>query len=123
MADLGTLQRMSKLVGSGISRELALSSEPMNAERALQVQFINRMYDDKDALLAGARQLARSINANSPLVVQGTKLIINFSEEHTLDEGLLHVALWNSAFLHSDDLIEAVSAHLQKRTPLFRNRL
>ena len=123
VADLGTLQRINKLIGSGIVRELAFTSDDLTSSRALQCNFVNHVYNDKEIMLTEARNLAIKINSNSPLVVQGTKHIINFSEEHSIDEGLLHVALWNTSFLQSDDLIEAVMSYLQKRHPVFKNRL
>jgi enoyl-CoA hydratase len=39
-----------------------------------------------------------------------------------VDESLDYVALWNAAFLHSDDLTEAMTAFMQKRQPAFRGR-
>jgi enoyl-CoA hydratase/carnithine racemase len=123
VADLGTLQRINKLIGSGMVRELAFTGEPLNAERALNCSFVNNVYPDKSTLLNEARNLAKQINSNSPLVVQGTKHIINFSEEHSIDEGLAYVALWNCSFLKSDDLTEAMMSYMQKRPPKFRNKL
>jgi enoyl-CoA hydratase len=81
------------------------------------------VYDDVDSLVAGARQLASSIARNSPIVVQGTKAVLRYSEEHSLDDGKQFVAVWNAAFLRSDDLTEAMMAFMQKRPPKFRNRL
>jgi len=81
------------------------------------------VYADKDAMLKAAREMAARISSLSPLVVQGTKMVMNYSDEHSLEDGLEYVALWNSAFIQSDDLIEAMTAFLQKRKPQFKNRL
>ncbi len=62
--------------------------------------FSHKVYKDKDELLAKAREMAGRIAAHSPLVVQGAKKVLNYSDEHTTEEGLEHVALWNSAFVH-----------------------
>jgi enoyl-CoA hydratase len=70
-------------------------------------------------MLEGARELARDIAANSPLAVQGTKTVMNYSDEHGTDEGLEYVAQWNSAFIRSDDLTEAMNAFIEKRDPKF----
>jgi len=67
--------------------------------------------------------MAKKIAQFSPLAVQGTKLCLNYAEEHSISEGLAQVALWNSAFIHSSDLIEAFQSYFQKRTPQFKCKL
>jgi len=84
---------------------------------------VPQVYSNIDAMLAGARELASTIAANSPLVVQGTKAVLSYSDDHSLDDGKRFVAVWNAAFLNSDDLTEAMMAFMQKRAPKFRNRL
>lgn len=95
----------------------------MSADRALQAGFVNQVFDTKETLLIEARKLVHRIASLSPLVIQSSKLVVNHAEEHTLEEGLHFVALWNSAFLKSDDLTEAFSAFLGKREPVFKARL
>ena len=57
--------------------------------------------------------------ANSPLAVQGTKAVLRAGEGRSVEEALDYVAVWNSAFLGSNDLVEAMTAFLQKRPPNF----
>jgi enoyl-CoA hydratase/carnithine racemase len=123
VADIGTLQRLSKIVGKGFAREMAYTADSIDAKRAHHHGLVNSVFKTKEELLEGARAMAKRIAGHSPLVVQGTKRVLQYSEEHTTDEGLQHVALWNSAFLHSEDLTEAVMAFIQKRNPTFVNRL
>ena len=123
VADLGTLQRIHRIVGSGFAREMAFTSDFVNAERALKSGFVNTVHKDHDELLRAGRAMAAKISGLSPLVVQGTKIALNYSEDHSLEDSLAQVAIWNTSFLKSDDLIEAVTAFMQKRTPVFRNRL
>ena len=80
------------------------------------------MYETKEELLDGARTMAAEIAANSPLAVQGTKRVLNYSEQHTIQEGLEYVAQWNASRLHSDDLMEAMQAFVEKREPVFKGR-
>jgi enoyl-CoA hydratase len=63
--------------------------------------------------------MAEEIAANSPLAVQGTKAVLGYSESHSIEEGLKYVAQWNSSFLHSADLREALAAFAEKRAPRF----
>ncbi|EFA76037.1 enoyl Coenzyme A hydratase [Heterostelium album PN500] len=123
VADLGTLQRIEKIVGPGFAREMAFTGKSINAATAEKHGLVNRVYKDKAALLSEARHLASQIAANSPLVVQSTKLILNHSQTHTVEEGLLRVALHNSSLLKSADVLEAVGAFTEKREPIFKSNL
>jgi enoyl-CoA hydratase len=73
-------------------------------------------------VLARARELAAAIAANSPLAVQGSKQVLGFASRREVDSQLDYVALWNAAFLHSDDLGEAMQAFMQRRAPQFRGQ-
>lgn len=120
VADLGTLQRLGRIIGRGLVREMAFTGEPINATRAATSGLVNAVYPEKASLLQAARSLAGKIAANSPLVVQGVKRVLDFSDDHTEDEGLEFVAQWNTAFFMSSDLHEAVQSFLEKRDPTFR---
>jgi len=123
VADLGTLQRLPKVIGKGPAREMCLTGDPVNATRAKGWNLVNEVYADREKMMIAARAMAKSISENSPLVVQGTKMVLNFSDEHNIEDGLEHVALFNSAFIHSDDLQEAFLSFMQKKRPVFRNNL
>jgi len=123
VADLGTLQRLSRITSNGIAREMALTGTPISSERALQFGLVNQVFQTKEAMLEAARSTAHIISCNSPLTVQSTKIVLNYAEEHSVKDGLMQVALWNSSFLESEDLLEAFSSFLQKKTPNFRNKL
>jgi enoyl-CoA hydratase len=105
-----------------MAREMALTGRFVPAERALRCGLVNDVHPDKPALLAAAREMATEIAANSPLAVQGTKRVLNYSDEHTTAEGLEYVAQWNSSFLRSHDLMEAVSAFMEKRSASYTGR-
>lgn len=122
VADLGSLQRLPPIIGQGNTRELALTGKDIDAERALAIGLVNTVYESPDALLAGARALANEIAANPPLVVQGVKRVLNQTQDLSIEEGLRYVALWNSAFLQSHDLGEAVAAFMERRAPRFEGR-
>lgn len=122
VADVGTLQRITNVAGRGMAREMAYTGKRLTADRALRCGLVNEVYEDKEKLLEGAREMAAEIAANSPLAVQGTKAVLNYSDEHTTEEGLEYVAQWNSAFLHSEDLKEAITAFVEKRQPEFHGR-
>jgi enoyl-CoA hydratase len=122
VADLGGLQRLPGIVGPGHARELAFSSKDIDAERALRIGLVNDVYETREAAIEGANLLARQIADNPPLVVQGVKRVMNFSAGSSVAAGLAYVAAWNSAFLESQDLTEAMAAFLEKRKPDFKGR-
>ncbi|MFF4591853.1 crotonase/enoyl-CoA hydratase family protein [Amycolatopsis sp. NPDC001319] len=120
VADLGSLQRLATIVGEGHVRELALTGRDVDAARAEKIGLVNDVYPDQETLLAEARKLAADIAANPPLVVQGTKQVLAANTERQVAEGLRYVAAWNSAFLPSKDLAEAVQAFMERRAPEFK---
>lgn len=122
VADLGTLQRLQRVVAPGIAAELVYTGKDIDAGEAERVGLLNRAYEDQDALFAAAQEMAAEIAANSPLTVRGAKKVMNYSADRPVSEGLAYVALWNTAFLHSEDLAEAMSAFIEKRAPQFRGR-
>ena len=118
-ADLGTLQRLGYLLPHGVLRELTFTGRRMAADEAARYGLVNRVEADREAALAAALELARTIAAKSPLAVAGAKRSLNHRRGRPVEEGLRDVALWNAAALVSADLTEAVRARLGKAEPSF----
>lgn len=119
VADVGTLQRLPRLVGDGIARELAYTGRNVDADEAERLGLVNRVFAGPEALAEGVRELARTIAGKSPLAIRGSKAVLNHSRDHTVAEGLDFVADWNAGVLLSGDLAEAVAATREKRPPRF----
>ena len=117
VADIGALQRLPAIVGNGVTAEMALTGADYPASWALERGLVSRLFDEPEELLARARELANQIAANSPLVTQGIKRILQANDGRTVDQALDYIAQWNSSFLVSNDLMEAMSAFLEKREP------
>ena len=120
VADVGTLQRLPRVVSAGHVAELAYTGKDIDADRAQRIGLVNDVYPDAEQLLKAAYDMAAEIAANSPLVVQGTKQVLRASSDMTVAEGLDYVAVWNSGFLQSNDLTEAITAFMQKRPAEFK---
>lgn len=118
-ADVGTLQRLPRIIGDGMLRELAYTGRTFGADEARNIGLVNRVYGDKDALLEGVFDIAREIAAKSPIAVTGTKEMISYMRDHRIDDGLEYVATWNAAMLQSTDLRVAMAAHMSKQKPEF----
>ena len=118
-ADVGTLQRLPRIIGDGMLRELAYTGRQFGAEEARSIGLVNRVFADHESLLAGVMDLAQQIAAKSPIAVTGTKAMISYMRDHTVNDGLEYVATWNSAMLQSNDLRVAIAAHMSKQKPEF----
>jgi Delta3,5-Delta2,4-dienoyl-CoA isomerase len=119
VADVGSLQRLTGIVGKGAARELAFTADKIDAKRAFELRLVSDVYADRDTLLSQANAMAARIAAHSPRAVQGTKAVLNYADEHTTADSLNHVALWNAAFLNVSDMSEAFSAFIDRRTPTY----
>lgn len=122
VADVGSLQRLRGIVGEGHLRELAFTAKDFSAQRAEKIGLVNDVHPDPESLMAAALEMAAVMAANSPLAVAGTKLVLNEDREEAIARGLRHVALWNSSFLHSEDLLEAVAAMGERRPGVFTGK-
>ncbi len=121
VADVGTLQRLPKLVGQGITRELAYTGRKLGAAEAQSIGLVNRVFDSREALYAGVHEIAAQIAAKSPLSIRGSKEMLNYARDHSVADGLNHVATWNAAMLQSDDLMAAMMAGMSKQQPQFKD--
>ena len=120
-ADVGTLQRLPKLIGDGMVRELAYTGRKFMAAEAQSLGLVNRIFDTPDTLLEGVMQIATEIAAKSPLAIRGTKEMIVYARDHPVADSLNYIATWNAAMLMSADLQEAMMSAMQKKTPSFRD--
>jgi enoyl-CoA hydratase len=118
-ADVGTLQRLPRIIGDGMMRELAFTGRTINGEEARSIGLVNRTFADQQALQDGVQDLARQIAEKSPLAIRGTKEMIRYMRDHRVDDGLEYIATWNAAMLQAADLRVAVTAHMTKQKPDF----
>lgn len=119
VADLGSLQRLARIIPRGHLMELALTAEDFYANRAADIGLVNRIMATKDETNAEAVRIASAIANNSPLSTRGTKEILRGIYDEKLKDQLERAALWNGAFMQSNDVLEALSAFSDKRNPNF----
>ena len=118
-ADVGTLQRLGKVVPEGFAREMAYTGRRVPAQRAYEVGLVQEVYADHESLLEGVLDTAREIAAHSPLAVWGTKVAMNYARDHTVDDALEQIATWQAGMFQPADMAEAFTAKLEKRAPDF----
>nr|XP_031836332.1 delta(3,5)-Delta(2,4)-dienoyl-CoA isomerase, mitochondrial isoform X1 [Nomia melanderi] len=120
-ADVGTLQRFPKIIGSdSLVRELVYTARKFTASEALQHGFVSRTFENQESLLEGSMELAKTIASKSPVAVQGSKLSLVYSRDHSVQEGLDHIAMLNQSMLQSEDFANAAMAQaIKSETPVF----
>lgn len=119
VADIGTLQRLPKIINPGIMAELAYTGRKVFGAEAKEIGLVNRVYTDKDAMMKEVMELAKDIASKSPLCIRGTKEILLYTRDHTVDESLNYMVAWNASMLLSEDIFEAMAAYMQKRDAVF----
>ena len=119
-ADVGTLQRLPKIIAPGIAKELCFTGRRFGPEEALGFGFLNAVHEDKDAVIAAALEMAREIASKSPLAMAGIKQSLNYAIDHTVEEGLDQIAAWNAGMLRPEDLMEAMRARMAKEEGRFK---
>jgi len=120
ITDVGGLQRLPKVVGRAHAREMAFRGNRIDADQALAIGLVNHVYPDKETLDRAAEEMALEIVNNAPLAVQGAKEVFLYSEEAPLEQALDYTAARSSMILPSEDLMEAISAYMQKRNAKFK---
>lgn len=120
-ADVGTLQRLPKLMPDGMVRELAYTGRNMDAEEARELGFVNRVFEDRDTLMREVMAIAQNIAGKSPLAVRGSKEMLLYSRDHSVNESLNYIATWNSGMLSAADLQEGLQAQLEKRPAVYED--
>ncbi|MET4027140.1 MULTISPECIES: crotonase/enoyl-CoA hydratase family protein [Marinobacter] len=118
-ADVGTLQRLPKLMPEGVVRELAYTGRKFGAEEAHRLGFVNTVYESQEAMLEGVMAIAAQIAANSPLAVTGCKEMINFSRDHSVEDSLKYMATWQSGMFRPTDMMKSFQAKAQKQAPVY----
>ncbi|WP_295531819.1 crotonase/enoyl-CoA hydratase family protein [uncultured Thioclava sp.] len=122
-ADVGTLQRLPKLIAPGIVRELAYTGRRFSADEAKGWGLVNAILPDRDATIAAALAMAHEIAAKSPLAIAGTKQALTYARDHSVADGLDQIATWNGGMLRPEDLMKALQAKMTKQTALFADLL
>ncbi len=120
-ADVGTLQRLPRIIPDGIARELAYTGRNVLADEAKEFGLLNRVFDTPEQLLEGVAEVAATVAAKSPLAIRGVKEMLNYGRDHSVEDGLRYVATWNASALLSEDMQESAAAMMQKRAPSYRD--
>ena len=120
-ADIGTIQRLPKIIPAGIAREWTMMGEKVSADRAKEVGLVSSLHENHEEMLESAFKIAERLASKTPLAMWVTKEVLNYSRDHSVKEGLENVALWNAATLHKEDVMNTMMAKMQKKDPEYKN--
>jgi enoyl-CoA hydratase len=119
VADVGTLQRLPKLIPLAVVKELAYTGRRLPADKALQYGLLNAVLDTAEATLAAAMQCAQEIAAKPPVAIWGTKQAVHYARDHSVDESLQQMGWLQGAIWSNRHVMEAVTAMKTKRAGNF----
>ena len=115
VADVGTLQRLPKLIPLGVIKELAYTGRRLPSAKALVYGLVNEVFDSQETMMAAALQCAREIAAKPPVAIWGTKQVIHYARDHSVDDALKQMGWIQGAIWSNEHVREAVTAMKQKR--------
>ncbi|KAI6249842.1 Delta(3,5)-Delta(2,4)-dienoyl-CoA isomerase, mitochondrial [Erysiphe necator] len=119
-ADIGTLSRLPKLVGSfSWVKDVSLSARFFLANEALRVGFVSQILQNKVEALSEAFRMGQLLASKSPIAIQGTKELLNHARDHSIADSLQYTGVWNSAAIQTDDVYESLMSIDKKRSPKF----
>ena len=118
-ADVGTLQRLPKIIPDSKMREMAYTGRRMYAEEAKESGLVSDTFESHEKLLEAANNLAKEIATKSPIAIHGLKAVMNYSRDHSISDSLDFNALWSGAMLSQRDMTEAMTANMEKRDASF----
>ena len=118
-ADVGTLQRLPKIIPDSKMREMAYTGRRMYAKEAKESGLVSDTFESHEKLLEAANNLAKEIATKSPIAIHGLKAVMNYSRDHSVSDSLDFNALWSGAMLSQRDMTEAMTANMEKRDASF----
>jgi delta(3,5)-delta(2,4)-dienoyl-CoA isomerase len=119
-ADIGTLSRLPKIgIPYSWAKEAAYTARIFSGEEAHSIGFVSRVFETKEEMSSAAIETAGVIASKSPIAVQGTKALLDYSRDHTVEEGLRYTSVWNAAMIQAEDVTKATLSGLKKTRPTF----
>ena len=122
-ADVGTLQRLPKVMPLGIVRELAYTGRRFSAEEAKSWGLVNSVHADRETTVQAALSMAQDIASQSPVAIAGIRHAVTYARDHSVTDELDQIATWNSGMLRPDDLMKVIQAKMQKQQAIYDDLL
>jgi enoyl-CoA hydratase len=121
MPGAGGTQRLPRVVGSGMARELVFTGRIIGAKEAKEIGLVNRVVGEGEALKA-AKAMAGQIAANAPVAVRSAKTAMNVARNTDLANGIEHEGDLFALLFSTEDAREGLTAFSERRKPRFEGR-
>ena len=119
VADVGTLQRLPKLMPMAVVKELAYTGRRLSAQKALGYGLVNEVFESGEAMLAAALQCAKEIASKPPIAIWGTKQAVHYARDHSTEDSLRQMGWLQGAIWSNRHVIESITAMKEKRAGQF----
>jgi enoyl-CoA hydratase len=119
MPGAGGTQRLARLVGPGVAKELIFMGRIIDAEEAYRIGLVNKVVPHGQ-LMDTVKDMATTIAKKSPLTLSLAKLVVNTSFDTDITTGLAIERLGQTIIFGSSDRKEGIDAFLEKREPNFK---
>lgn len=113
-AGFGGTQRLARIIGVGLAKELLYTTSKIDAKRAYEIGLVNAVYPQAE-LMPAALKLAGKIARNAPIAVRATKKAVNDGLQVDMDQAIAIEAKMFGSCFQSEDQIEGMTAFLEKR--------
>lgn len=121
VADIGTLQRLPKIINPSIAAEMAYTARKVYGAEAKEIGLVNQTFEDKETMLKSVLEIAKMIASKSPICVRGTKEMLLYQRDHSVEDSLKNMANYNAGMLISKDITKAFEAFFTKQAASFDN--
>jgi methylglutaconyl-CoA hydratase len=118
----GGTQRLPRLIGSALAKEILFTAEPVDANEAYRIGLVNRIVSEGDSVVEAALEMMERIVKNAPLAVRMAKFTVNKGMQMSLHEGLDFEASCTAYLRTTQDRMEGIKAFQEKRTPNFQGK-
>ena len=119
VADVGTLQRLPKLLPMGLVKELAYTGRRLSAANALNHGLVTQVFDTQEAMVTGALACAKEMANKPPVAIWGTKQALNYARDHSVEDSLRQMGWLQGTIWSNPHIREAIVAAKEKRPANF----
>lgn len=121
VADIGTMQRLPKILNPGIMAEIAYTGRTITGPEAKEIGMTNKYFETKEEMMTEVQKIAELIASKSPLVIKGIKENLQYTRDHSVNDALHYISTYNAAFMLSNDLKESFMAQMQQRKAIYED--
>lgn len=98
---------------------MVYTARVFDGAEAYRAGLVSKVCNGRQELLQAGLELAKEIASKSPVAVQSSKALLDFSRDRPVEDGLKFTASWNSAMVQAEDVTRAMMSGVRKTKPTF----